>query len=314
MTVGGADREVLRVLTRSVPFEHVPASDLRVIGQHFQARNVTEGTVLCREGQPGDEMYVVEAGRFSVEGRVGGKRVRFAELGSGAIIGEIAVIAPQPRTATITALSSSRIWVLSRQDFHGIAAKYPEVAAAIARIANQRLSDTSRWRLANERQRLIGLSPDRDVITIGRSLDCDIVIADPTVSRLHATVRRVGETYEVIDQGSANGTFVNSDRIRSRTLGNGDTIWIGSNAIVFDASALTRYSRGGGIQVDAIGVTRRLSPDVTILKDVTLSIYPGEFVCIVGGSGAGKTTLLNALSGVRPGKSWANTLQRCIVL
>ena len=48
------------------------------------------------------------------------------------------------------------------------------------------------------------------------------------------------------------------------------------------------------------GLTKTVRGGKTILNDVSLSILPGEFVAIVGGSGAGKTTLMDAISGVRP--------------
>jgi FHA domain/Domain of unknown function (DUF1707) len=49
--------------------------------------------------------------------------------------------------------------------------------------------------------------------TIGRSLDCDCVITEPSVSRRHASLRRVGERWLLRDLGSSNGTRVNGMRV-----------------------------------------------------------------------------------------------------
>jgi ABC-type multidrug transport system ATPase subunit len=54
------------------------------------------------------------------------------------------------------------------------------------------------------------------------------------------------------------------------------------------------------MELEAIGVSRKLKSGKALLNDVSFSIAPGELVAIVGGSGAGKTTLLNALAGVAP--------------
>jgi len=48
---------------------------------------------------------------------------------------------------------------------------------------------------------------------IGRSLYCTMIVDDPSVSRLHASIRRSGNRCEVADLGSRNGTFVNDKKV-----------------------------------------------------------------------------------------------------
>lgn len=64
---------------------------------------------------------------------------------------------------------------------------------------------------------------------LGRAATCDLVISRPTVSRLHATVAPEGPRYLLRDAGSANGTFVNGERITAaHLLADRDTIGLGS--------------------------------------------------------------------------------------
>lgn len=76
-------------------------------------------------------------------------------------------------------------------------------------------------------------------LTVGRDPGNDIVVADDeTVSRLHAVVENLGPGWCVRDAGSANGTFVNGDRLNGeRLLHAGDELGIGGTRIVYRSSA-----------------------------------------------------------------------------
>ena len=65
------------------------------------------------------------------------------------------------------------------------------------------------------------------VLRIGRAPDNDVVISDLSVSRHHAELRRVGDTYQIGDLNSHNGTFVNGQRVVSAPLTEGDIVGIG---------------------------------------------------------------------------------------
>jgi pSer/pThr/pTyr-binding forkhead associated (FHA) protein len=74
-------------------------------------------------------------------------------------------------------------------------------------------------------------------LTIGRSRECDIFLEDLAVSRHHATIREIpGGGYEIEDQRSATGTYVNGMRITRYRLLEGDIIQIGSYKLTFKRS------------------------------------------------------------------------------
>jgi hypothetical protein len=74
---------------------------------------------------------------------------------------------------------------------------------------------------------------------IGRSKDCEIQVSDPNVSRRHAEVRQEGAAHWVVDLDSTNGTEVNGRRLKRAKLRPGDTITVGSTAIVFGREPVT---------------------------------------------------------------------------
>jgi len=74
-------------------------------------------------------------------------------------------------------------------------------------------------------------------VTFGRDEDSDIVIADPSVSRLHAVLRQEADGYVITDRGSQNGTWVNGARITTHHLRPGDEIMIAGQKFSFELSS-----------------------------------------------------------------------------
>ena len=69
---------------------------------------------------------------------------------------------------------------------------------------------------------------------IGRSMDCDIVIPDPQVSRLHARMEKAGEGWVIVDLESRNGTRVNGETVTEKILNAGDMIQIGGASLKYE--------------------------------------------------------------------------------
>src|SRR5205809_4830897 len=72
---------------------------------------------------------------------------------------------------------------------------------------------------------------------IGRGLDCDVILADPLASRVHAIVLYEDSAWWVRDAGSRNGTFVNNQKIDEARLIAGCVLKIGSTEFEFHESA-----------------------------------------------------------------------------
>lgn len=106
----------------------------------------------------------------------------------------------------------------------------PEVPTGILQCAGSSVpSQMPPWGqlIAEDGSAVVPLSMNR--ILIGRALDCDIRFSNSEVSRHHTTVVRTGSTVEITDLGSANGTWINGDRISDRpvTILPGDHVALG---------------------------------------------------------------------------------------
>lgn len=140
--------------------------------------------------------------------------------------------------------------------------------------------------------------------TIGRDKDAvDFWLDHPHVSRQHARVIPIDRNLVLEDSGSANGTFLNGERmVKPMALADGDIIDLGPFAIEYRSGRLVSRSRENNVQLVADRVTfevqsRTDSKPIKLLSNVEFVLNPGEFLCILGPSGSGKSTLLSTLSG-----------------
>jgi hypothetical protein len=95
------------------------------------------------------------------------------------------------------------------------------------------------YRDGDDGQRIVDLGGAPERLTIGRSRTNGLVVDwDAEVSRVHATLERLGEEWTLVDDGrSRNGTFLGGERIHGRTrLNDGDAIGVGRTVIVFRGS------------------------------------------------------------------------------
>lgn len=81
---------------------------------------------------------------------------------------------------------------------------------------------------------------DADVTTVGRHPEADIFFDDVTVSRRHAEITRTGNVFELVDQRSLNGSYVNGERVDRSILVDGAEVRIGKFRLNFFASPVDR--------------------------------------------------------------------------
>ena len=80
----------------------------------------TPGSIICREGEPGDCMYEVESGKVGVYHDYGGPDEKLiAELYSNNVFGEMGLLDHAPRSATVVALEdNTTVMTVTEEDFH----------------------------------------------------------------------------------------------------------------------------------------------------------------------------------------------------
>ena len=129
-------------MLREVPlFSNLSPDDLVQVAQLAQERWFADGVAMCREGEDGDELFVIAAGQVRVTRGANGHEQLLAIRRTGEIVGEMSIIDSEPRLATVSALGDTRALVITSNMFVAILRDRPEVAMSVMRGLSRRLRE-----------------------------------------------------------------------------------------------------------------------------------------------------------------------------
>jgi len=102
------------------------------------------GQVILRENAPGDSAYIILSGLVEVTKRIEGQPVVLVRLGPGSIFGEMSLLDGSPRSATATAIETTRVSVIDARRFNTIMQSIPREVRPLFSSLSERLRNTSR--------------------------------------------------------------------------------------------------------------------------------------------------------------------------
>ena len=121
--------EKVALLASVEMFARVPSVVLASLAGVMVERQVAAGDVVMGLGEPGDTLFVVADG--SLRAHAGDRTL--VTIGPGSVIGELAVLDPAPRAASVTAEEDSLLLVLSKDDFDLVMTDHPELSEGVIR-------------------------------------------------------------------------------------------------------------------------------------------------------------------------------------
>ncbi len=104
-------------------------------------RSFPRGAVLFREGEPGNEMYVVHQGRVNISKRVGDVEKILSSLGPGEFFGEMSILNNRPRSAIATCAEDARLLVIDAKTFEAMIRSNGEIAIRMIKKLADRLQE-----------------------------------------------------------------------------------------------------------------------------------------------------------------------------
>ena len=222
--------EVVELLRRVPLFSELDDPELERIAQVAIPRRFPNDTRVFHEGDPGDACFIVRTGSCRVtREHPDGRAITLANLGPGAIFGELAMLDGEARSASVEATEDTDLLALPASDMRSLIRENPGMAEKLVvaltrrlREANERIArqsfQTVPSRVAGVLDQLLAedrVAPSvRDGVTI-RLRQSDLAqlagTSRESVSRFLATLERAG----VVQVGRGRVTILEPDRLGS---------------------------------------------------------------------------------------------------
>ncbi len=130
------------------------------LGSLLQPAHAARGSLIMRQGEPADALYLIESGQVVVE--QSGQTI--ATLGEGDFFGEMALLTSQPHRASVRALTPTDLLTLPATDFHHLIEQRPDLEARLRTVVEKRIRNSAAVRGDEARARELELAVGKGLL------------------------------------------------------------------------------------------------------------------------------------------------------
>ena len=133
-------------LFKNVPlFEDLTKAELNALNEVIQVRRFPKNCMIILADDRGDSFFVIHRGRAKVSvNAADGREMILSILGPGEFFGDISLLDGRPRTANVSTLEDSELFVIRRPDFHRAIQRHPDIAVKLMVTIASRLRKADR--------------------------------------------------------------------------------------------------------------------------------------------------------------------------
>lgn len=133
-------RSIFRKMSRVPLFHSLPPEEIQALLPYVSSRLYKQGQVIIRQGDPGDSFFIIEQGKVRVIDEKNDSRP-ITMLSDSDVMGAIALLTGEARTATAVAATDTKTWIILKNDFDRLLAGTPHLSAAITDLVDKRIND-----------------------------------------------------------------------------------------------------------------------------------------------------------------------------
>ncbi|MEW6232555.1 MAG: cyclic nucleotide-binding domain-containing protein [Chloroflexota bacterium] len=201
-----ADRQLVEQRLKKVfLFSALAENELYALAQKLQPRQYKRNWLIYAEGEPGEEMFIIQSGKVKVVSDAATEKHTLATLSDGDFFGEMALLAGGARLAAVRAITDLNVWVLSKCDFEEIVNAHPAIGLELSRALSQRLLRTDQalaQRRPPPRPAPATSALERPVVPIARPAAPSLPSAGPLLEQLQEAASGLAAWFATLSRGA----------------------------------------------------------------------------------------------------------------
>lgn len=131
-------KQLFQKLSHVKLFHQLPPEEIQTLLPYISQRTFKKGSVIITQGEPGDSLFLIEQGEVEIIDQKHGDK-KIATLAADDVLGEMALVTGEPRSATAVAATDTRVWMILKEHFDKILSTSPKLAEAVKILVTERI-------------------------------------------------------------------------------------------------------------------------------------------------------------------------------
>jgi len=133
-------KHIVKKMSNVPLFNLLPPEEIQGLVTEITSRSYVKGTVILRQGDPGDSLFIIDSGTIDIfDDEAGG--VKIATLGKNDVVGEMSLVTGEPRSATAIATTDVNVLVILKEYFDRLLSVTPKLDKAVMELVRTRIGD-----------------------------------------------------------------------------------------------------------------------------------------------------------------------------